>query len=280
MARENDPLLPVAERALSNALALKVPVDSRGYCARPEENLVASVESSAWRQAKDDLGAGQGTELASKFQAAYSSAALAVNAFAPVSGSVSLPGNDLYEGPARFEQKRSAWAGGDRPTLDVIVEEPAARKVLFVESKCLEFLRKGHADFSEAFVEHARQHLSPAAADTFAVLGEDAFAYDPLDARQLAKHFLAAKRATVDAAVPCRVTLLAVAWEPANAGEYPIFARHKQAMKEFAAALPDDDVRLEALSYTELWDYWESVGSAGLRRHVSLLRERYDVKLE
>jgi hypothetical protein len=82
-------------------------------------------------------------------------------------------------------------------------------------------LRQGHPDFSQAFVKHARKQLDTAAA-TYERLAQDAAAFDPLDARQLAKHFLAAKRAVVDSSGPVAVILLCIWWEPEDASEYPV----------------------------------------------------------
>ena len=78
----------------------------------------------------------------------------------------------------RFEQERSAWAPGYRPTLDVIVEHDGAPVRLFVESKCIEFLRKCATDFSATFPKKASEHLCVIGADeslrVAARLGADA----------------------------------------------------------------------------------------------------------
>src|SRR4051794_7404048 len=95
-----------------------------------------------------------------------------------------------------------------------------------VENGATPFLRKGHPDFSDAFVKHAERQLDPAAAATYQQLADDAHAFDPLDARQLAKHFLAAKRVVVDSAQPDAVILLCIWWEPQDASEHPVFRRH------------------------------------------------------
>jgi hypothetical protein len=280
MASDTAVALPLAERALTERLAEQVRLDGSGYCLQAEDNLVASVGPGVWRRARQGLAGGKGDELASKFRAPYSSSALAVNTFSPLLEGVSLPGPLQVAGPIAFEQQRSAWAGGYWPTLDVIVEADGSPVRLFVESKCTEFLRKGHPDFSEAFVKHAKQRLSAAAVRTFERLAADPAVFDPLDARQLAKHFLAAKRAVVDSAHAFAVVLLCVWWEPQDASEYPVFQNHRDALTAFAAAVPDDDVAVRGMSYRDLWAHWDALGDPIVVRHTQLLRGRYDVRLD
>jgi hypothetical protein len=132
-------------------------------------------------------------------------------------------------------------------------------------------------DFSAAFPKKASEHLEPAAASVFETVFANRHAYDPLDAAQLLKHFLAAKR--VATKQQCEVVLLCVWWEPADADAHPVFAAHAAAAAQLAAALPDPDVTVLPLSYRQLWAHWDAVGDRGLQRHVLCLRERYAVAL-
>jgi hypothetical protein len=279
MASESDRALPLAEAALTRRLVGKVGLDHMGYCRCPEDNLVPTVGPGVWRRARDDLAAGKGDELAGKFRAPYSSSALAVNTFGPMLDGVDLPGPLHIEGAITFEQQRSAWASGYWPTLDLIVEAQGSPVRLFVESKCTEFLRKGKAEFSDAFVKHAKQRLATAAAATFEQLAADPAAFDPLDARQLAKHFLAAKRAVVDSSEKFTVVLLCIWWEPQDASEFTVFQRHREAVRAFAGAIPDRNVAVRGMSYRELWEHWETLQDPVLGRHTEGLRARYDVSL-
>jgi hypothetical protein len=223
------------------------------------------------------LEAGKGTELASKFLAAYSSSALAVNAFAPLDGRVALPDGRTIEGRIRFEQERSAWATGFWPTLDVVVEHDEAPVRLFVESKCIEYLRATDTSFSQQFLQQAEKHLQPDAAEVFAEVFADRYCLDPLDAAQLLKDFLAAKRLAKEHG--CRVVLLCIWWVPANPSVDEVFDAHGGAAERLARALPDPDVTLVPLTYTKLWDHWEQDGDDALGHHVRCLRERYVVEL-
>ena len=201
-----------------------------------------TVTPEQWAAAKADLEAGKGTELASKFLAAYSSSALAVNAFAPLDGRVPLPDGTVVVGETRFERERSAWARGYKPALDVIVDRAGAPVRLLVESKCVEYLRPADTAFSPAFPAKAAEYLEPCAAAVFDEVFADRYAYDPLDAPQLLKHFLAAKRVTVEES--CRTILLCVWWQPADAAAYPVFDAHAQAAARLAAALADANVTM------------------------------------
>lgn len=278
MASETDSALPLAVAALRRGLDRK-DLDASGYCLRAEDNLVATVGPGVWRRVRDDLAAGKGDELAGKFRAPHSSSALAVNTFGPLLEGLDLPGPLRVEGQIAFEQQRSAWAGGYWPTLDLIVEADLSPVRLFVESKCTEFLRKGNADFSDAFVKHAKQRLVKAAAETYELLADDPSVFDPLDARQLAKHFLAAKRAIVDSTEPFQVVVLCIWWEPMDTSEHPVFEAHREAVHRFRAAVPDENVTIRGMTYRELWEHWETLGDPVLARHTAFLRERYDVRL-
>ena len=274
MAKAVSQLCRPAQHALAARLGETVAIDGKGYCAQPRENLIETVTEDLWAAAEADLGGGKGSELESKFRASYSSSALAVNSFAPLRGMVPLPDGRVVEGTVRFEQERSAGTQGFKPTLDVIVEQEGESVRLFVESKCIEYLRKSTTSFSSAFVAKAKQHLRPASATIFEQVFEDPHAFDPLDAPQLLKHFLAAKRVAVDSS--SHVVLLCVWWEPSNAAEHPVFAGHAAAARDLAAGLDEPDVDLLPLSYPQLWDHWRT-REPWLAEHVACLERRYAV---
>ncbi len=100
------------------------------------------------------------------------------------------------------------------------------------------------------------------------IIFDDPFAFDPADGRQLAKHFLAAKRVAKDATTRCEIVLLCVAWEPADADRHEVFGRHRPKLRELADALPDDDVTLLPMTYHGLWNHWDSSEHPVLRRHT------------
>jgi hypothetical protein len=202
---------------------------------------------------------------------------LAVNTFSPFvdDGAVlSLPGVGSFLGPVEFEAQRTAGTRGYKPNLDVIAE-PAGADWLFVESKCLEYLRPHNTAFSDAFVEKARE-LLPSASETYEAFKADPHMFELLDAAQLLKHFLAAK---IAADGQRRVTLLYVYWEPLEAATDHVFVGHRSEAARLADALVDDEVRLVAMSYVDLWSGWDAVRDPALCRHVDTLRSRYAVRL-
>lgn len=118
-----------------------------GYTRRPEQNLIAGVkESDFW----SDLAAGAGNELVdntkgpAKFCAAFSSSALAINAFGPFRHrpqNLDILGyNGFYE--AQFEKPLPTGLRGTDPHLDFYAAGPA--QIICVESKFLEPLGSTH----------------------------------------------------------------------------------------------------------------------------------------
>jgi hypothetical protein len=124
-------------------------VDACGYVEKPEDNLLPGVHLADF---EEDLLAGAGAELESKFRAAHSSSALAVNCFAPFRRS----GNRFKLGRLQglqlvgFEQRFPiGLARAQPPHLDVVAE--ATSGLLAIESKCTEYLSPKVAKFSERY---------------------------------------------------------------------------------------------------------------------------------
>ena len=126
------------------------------------------------------------------------------------------------------------------PTLDVIIDQP----VLFVESKCIEYLRATDTAFSDQFLKHAQGRLSAASVKVFESVFDDRYCFDPVDAPQLLKHFLAGKRVALEQGR--QVLLLHVWWQPSNPEIDPVFAAHATASAALASALVEPDVALLA----------------------------------
>ena len=87
------------------------------------------------------------------------------------------------------------------------------------------------------------------------------------------------RASSLDSPNACAVVLQCIWWEPQDEANHPVFARHREAVRAFAAAMPDDDVTVQGLTYRQLWEYWESLGDPVLARRTGLLRDRYDVPL-
>lgn len=127
----------------------EVPLDDKGYVPAAEDNLIPDLTIDAFR---DDLGAGAGQELLTKFRAVYSSSALAVNTFAPLrANNIAV---DIGSHPALsvegFERRLpTGLASAMPPHLDVVLRGSEA--LVAVESKCLEYLTPKPAKFSERY---------------------------------------------------------------------------------------------------------------------------------
>lgn len=282
------PVRTAAEGALAAALtATGTPLDGALRCETPQQNVVATISAARWTEIATQLSQGNGGELHAsgghrpKFCSAFSSCALAVNNFGPFDATrvLHLPGIGVFSGAVEFEAQRSAGVRGYKPNLD-LVAEPADGDWLFVESKCLEYLRPHRTAFSDAFVGKAGAVLAPETAAVYAHYAHGHAAepgvYQLLDAAQLLKHFLAAR---VASGAVRKITLAYLFWEPADADDHPVFAAHRQEANQFAATLVDDHVRLVPLSYRDIWTHWEQLDDADLAAHASALRGRYDLAL-
>ncbi len=263
--------------ALRNALVhvhSAAVVDDLGYVADWRDNLLPAV---APRDFEADLSQGSGDEHSTKFRAAHSSSALAVNAFAPFRRS--LP--DLAVGPhcgfttMDFERKCPSGLRGTPPNIDLVLESP--EHVLAIESKCLEYLTPQVADFSLSYFDRILDGRRDSAWFLEMVRLRDApKAYRCLDAAQLIKHAFGLARCFPDRPV----TLLYLWWEPLNADADPIFDRHRGEVAAFADRVAGSTPAFEGMSYTSLWKQWEDgLLPAGLARHVCEIRARYAVTL-
>jgi hypothetical protein len=206
-----------------------------------------------------------------KFRAAYSSAALAANTFAPMTDGIDLPGVGFIAGRPELEVEYSAGTQGFKPTLDAVIE--GDDMTVIVESKCREYLAAGEANFSVAFPRKAAQVLSGEAARVFGDVYAGAVTSDPVDAPQLLKDVLAAEKIAHEQ--ERQVLLLYAYWEPRDADDYRVFKRHADRAAALIAPLSSQRVQVMALSYRQLWEHWEAAGV----EHVGELRARYDVAL-
>jgi hypothetical protein len=127
-------------------------------------NLLPSVEPALIDMALAQVAGGGGSELRPrwqherpKFLAAYSSCALAVNAFCPFLADREIRLRHLLISRARLERRLQIGFGCGAPNLDVYAA--SAGLVVGVESKCTEYLKTKRStsagDFA-AIVERRR----------------------------------------------------------------------------------------------------------------------------
>jgi hypothetical protein len=246
--------------------------DENGYVREAGLNLIEGVRLADFEA---DLRQGDGNELETKFRAAHSSSALAVNAFAPFKScpaALRLPGGRDFTN-LKFERKcPHGLARGRPPNLDVVAEGSSC--VVAVESKCLEPLTPQCAKFAPAYDAEIRDGRRQT--DWFQEmlrLVREPRAYRWLDAAQLVKHAFGLAYTFPDRPV----TLLYLFWEPSNPEAYPIFAEHRAEVTRFAASVGGGPAFI-SMSYPELWRSWDACSEPDwLQAHVGRLRGRYGV---
>ena len=242
-------------------------MDDRGYVEDWRSNLLSGIDA---RKIAADLGAGKGGELASKFRAAHSSAALAVNAFGPFrDGEMVVP--MPYVGNVKIEQFECTFptgvAGGTPPHLDVAAR--GENGVVAIESKCLEYLTPKAAEFSSAYQKLTRLS-STGWFKEMERLRDDPRSYEALDAAQLVKHAFGLMNSAGEGA-----TLVYLFWEPFDANGHYFFRRHRDEIAWFSERVHGDELRFVSLSYLDLWKAWENSGEDNLVKHADRLRSRY-----
>ena len=276
ISRTSRTALSACRSALAQGLSTSAPhtfLDEKGYVSEISENLVAGVRLDDFEA---DLRQGDGNELKTKFRAAHSSSALAVNTFAPFkadAAALRLPGGNGFVN-IHFERKCSHGLAGRRsPNLDVLAD--GYHGVVAVESKCLEHLSHHIAEFAPVYETGINdQRRRTGWFRTMQELIEKPETYGWLDAAQLVKHAYGIAFTFPDKPA----TLLYLFWEPSNSEAYPIFAEHRDEVSRFAASISGGTPEFIAMSYPELWRYWETnPGPEWLPIHVKRLRARYGV---
>lgn len=244
------------------------------------DNLVPCIKPFMFER---DLRQGSGSELNSrgksppKFAAAHSSAALAVNCFAPFKAYINdleLLGQSEFE-KIGFEHQCPIWPENrllTPPNLDALAESKGG--VVGIESKCTEILGAKKAKFATRYENVVEKHLDRPWLETYLALKDDPALFNRLDAAQLVKHCLGLRNTFPDR----DISLVYVFWEPENALEFEIFRTHRSETREFADMVAGSAVKFAAFSYLELWESWVGKGcSQWLMEHVATLKLRYAV---
>ena len=274
MKRTSSPLLACKAALARNLLATSphLTLDKNGYADEAINNLIEGVTLNDFEA---DLRQGDGNEMEGKFRAAHSSSALGVNNFAPFKtriASLRLPsGSDFVS--LQFERKCPHGLAGRRsPNLDVLAEAPNG--IVAIESKCLEYLTPHAANFAPAYDREIRDHRRNSA--WFAEmqkLTQETHRYRWLDAAQLVKHSFGLSHTFPERPV----TLLYLFWEPANPEDHSVFAQHRAEIVQFSEAVHSGGPVFQAMSYPELWDFWDRYED--VKSHVARLRARYGASI-
>ncbi|MFH1688907.1 MAG: hypothetical protein ABIE42_01555 [Candidatus Eisenbacteria bacterium] len=252
-------------------------VEYPNYVRDLVDNLAPGI---AFGDFRPDFEGADGGELVSsggrpqKLCAVHSSAALAVNTFAPyrrTPESLSLAGRSGFTF-ACFEKKLRTGLGGTPPNLDFFAVGEEA--VVAVESKFTELLSRKAANFSESYATAISELADARWAQMHRSLCSEPGRFRYLDAAQLVKHYLGIRYSLAEEQIP--KALLYLFWEPENWPEVPAFSRHRCEVLEFSMAVAGGEVEFTAVSYPELWDSWEELGAwDGAEDRLHYLRERY-----
>jgi hypothetical protein len=247
------------------------------YTKLPEENLIQGVEKQDFWS---DLGAGAGNELVddskgpAKFCAAYSSSALAVNAFGPfrhAPGSLEILGYSEFT-DTQFEKPLPTGLRGTDPHLDFYAQ--GRDQIVCIESKFLEPLHSKVAKFADSYEGAIASLAEPCWAEVYKGLKQNPRQFKYLDTAQLVKHYLGMRNTLGH--LKKQLVLFYVYWEPTNASELAEYRQHREEVSHLSNAVASSQLRFTAKSYNELWAVWESTSSwSGMPRHVERLRERY-----
>ena len=269
-------MVPRSEMLLDAKLVLRdglfevnpsVSIDPKGYVTNWRDNLLPGLLSP---ELEKDFRGGKGNELDGKFRAAHSSAALAANAFGPFRTNTSkfpVPGLGSLE-LVEFEKTMpTGLAGRTPPHLDALAEVDG--KPVGIESKCLEYLSRTVAKFSEQYreLENCRATSWFAEMERLRANPTD---YDYLDAAQLIKHGFGMTNV-----IAGRAVLLYIFWEPLDAAYHERFKLHRDEIKRFGANVAGDAIKFKAISYPELWKLWSTAADSTLQAHGQLLARRY-----
>lgn len=267
-----------AYRALWAAFARERPdvrLDAKGYMANLQDQLLPLVRRKDFEA---ELGAGAGDELGEKFRAVHSSAALAVNCFAPFRTRLAALRMPTGAGFTQLEFERQCPSGlrGVPPHLDVLLS--GADVLVAIESKLTEYLSQSPARFAASYKDNRQEAWRDGAYFRELLRLEREPDYAWLNAAQLVKH--AFGLAHTFRGERRKLTLLYLYWEPANPDCDPTFARHRQDLQAFAARVQGANPAFSFMSYRELWRFWEAQQPADwLVEHIGRLRARYDVRI-
>ena len=251
------------------------------YTKLPEQNLIPGVEKNDFWT---DLGAGAGNELVdgrrdpAKFCAAFSSSALAVNAFGPFRhrpNHLELLGHSGFA-DTQFEKPLPTGLRGTDPHLDFFAVDAAA--IVCVESKFLEILWPKEAKFADSYAAVIESLAESGWTGVYKELKRGPRLFKYLDAAQLVKHYLGMRNTL--GSVKAEQALLYVYWAPTNASDIEEYRRHREEVAQFTYAVRNSQIQFVARSYRELWDEWKEASNwTGMEAHLSNLEQRYSFSI-
>ncbi len=243
--------------------------DHRGYVDWPQENLVSGVRLD---QFESDLRQGDGSELRMKFCAVHSSAALAVNCFAPFKDrpkDLSLLGQHGALG-IQFEKQMPIIPGRRPSNLDVWIDR--GPRAVAIESKLLEYFEPKKPEFAEAY-----KTMETVAEQCWWSVCKNTWDGNAqyLDIAQLVKHYFGLRRFQVASKPHPRLALLYLFWEPTNWQEIAECRQHRIELDCLMKQVAASSISFHWMTYPQLWLEWMAIPE--LAEHAGNLKARYEI---
>jgi len=235
----------------------------------PQQNLVQGVRLD---QFEDDLRRGDGNELKRKFCAVHSSAALAVNSFAPFKDRP----EDLFlldrqgAGIIQFEKQMPIIPGRHPSNLDVWIDRGSS--AVAIESKFLEYFDSKRPEFADAY--KSMESVSEPCWWSVCVESWNGPAQQ-LDVAQLVKHYFGLRQFQKKIKEPPSLTLLYLFWEPQNWQDIAECEQHRNQVIELEQRVAPSSISFRWRTYSQLWLEWMKFPQ--LSEHARNLKTRYEV---
>lgn len=254
------------KRIISDILKKSTVEHSKGYVNSIEDNLIKTIVLDDFVK---DLKAGDGNELVSKFQALYSSSALAVNFFGFIKRDpkkfVFFGENDFNY--AKFEKKLRTGLKGTPPNLDFYLENE--NHAIGFESKFLEILTPKVPVFPSSYLEKFSASSNQGLYEVlkyYVNIKTKKF----LDSAQLLKHTIGLLNNKRNKSV----SLVYIYWEPEDKSRHRAYKEHYNELLDFAARMGNiSGISFYHLTYNELCDSLSE--NDHFKYHITNFREKY-----
>lgn len=248
--------------------------NKNGYVLNNSDNLINGLSVDLFY---DDLMQGSGNELISKFNALYSSSALAVNNFAIVKKHIkdfSFLDYSNFD-KADFERQFKTGLSGTPPNLDFTLENKET--VIAFESKYLELLDKKKVIFKDSYNKSNLSYLNDFWFNLIdSYVDKELF----LDVAQLIKHSIGLinyKRNIPDKQTK-KVLLVYIFWTPINSDKFSEYLQHTNELNKFADNIKkQSDVEFISMTYNQFWDLYQN--NSIFNGHFDKLRIRYNIEI-
>ena len=246
----------------------------KGYVRNIEDNLIDGVDLSLFH---NDLMQGSGNELISKFNAVFSSSALAVNNFAIVKKHKDIFSFLGYSGftEATFERQFKTGLKGTPPNIDFVIENDEV--IIAFESKYLELLNEKEVQFKESYNADNLDYLNKFWLDSIKSINGTKL---NLDTAQLIKHSIGLLnyQSKIANGKSKKIILVYIYWTPNNFENFPIYKKHSDEISEFANSLKNQhEIEFKSITYNEFWNLYNEPSM--FKEHFDKLKNRYSIDI-